>query len=251
MSVRFPGRYEEVAVLGHGGCGQVWAVRDRLTNETLALKALAENASEREVSALVREAIALSGLEGLGVPKVLRFGRLPGSKRPYMLRELVQGASLLSVLEASNPPTLACLDVLAQAADQLTGLHRAGLLHGDIKPANIIVSDANKATLVDLGLAAPWREEGILPRGLTPRYAAPELFAGFPLTVRAEVFALGASLRDALDACAATLQPSVLSDLRSVVARATHEDPAQRYPSADEVASAVRHAAHIQHNSSI
>ena len=82
-------RYEEVSVLGKGGGGQVWAVRDRLTGETVALKALAVGASEREAQALVREAVTLSGLEGLGVPKVFRFGRLPESGRPYLVRELV------------------------------------------------------------------------------------------------------------------------------------------------------------------
>ena len=59
--------------------GEVWAVRDRITGRTVALKALAEGAHEREVQALVREAVALSGVEGLGVPRVLRFGRLPGA----------------------------------------------------------------------------------------------------------------------------------------------------------------------------
>jgi len=245
MSTRFPARYEKVAVLGSGGGGQVWAVRDRLTNETVALKALAEGATEREVQALVREAVMLSGLEGLGVPRVLRFGRLPGSQRPFMVRELVQGQSLLAILEGSERRVAQCLDVIAQTADQLTGLHRAGLLHGDIKPANIIVSAGNRATLVDLGLAAPWREEGIRPEGLTPRYAAPELFAGLRLTVRAEVFALGASLQDVLDACENQLDSTARKALRLVCARATHEDPAQRYPSADEFGAAIRHAARI------
>jgi len=245
MSTRFPARYEKVAVLGSGGGGQVWAVRDLLTNETVALKALADGATEREVQALVREAVMLSGLEGLGVPRVLRFGRLPGSRRPFMVRELVQGQSLLAILEGSEPQVAQCLDVIAQTADQLTGLHRAGLLHGDIKPANIIVSAGNRATLVDLGLAAPWREEGIRPEGLTPRYAAPELFAGLRLTVRAEVFALGASLQDVLDACENQLDSSARKALRLVCARATHEDPAQRYPSADEFGAAIRHAARI------
>src|SRR3954464_13328121 len=89
-----PPRYEPLAPLGKGGGGEVWAVRDRITGKKVALKALSEGADEREVLALVREAIALSGVEGLGVPRVLRFGRLPGSDRPYMIRELVEGDSL-------------------------------------------------------------------------------------------------------------------------------------------------------------
>ena len=116
MGAKFPPRYEEVSVLGKGGGGQVWAVRDRLTHETVALKALAVGASEREVQALVREAVTLSGLEGLGVPKVFRFGRLPESGRPYLVRELVEGQSLLSVLESAGAQVEACLVAVVQAA---------------------------------------------------------------------------------------------------------------------------------------
>jgi transcriptional regulator with GAF, ATPase, and Fis domain len=245
VTTNFPARYEEVAVLGKGGGGQVWAVRDRLTNQTVALKALAEGASEREVQALVREAVTLSGLEGLGVPKVLRFGRLPGGRRPYLVRELVEGQSLLANLESLSPNVDECLHAVVQAADQCTGLHQAALLHGDIKPANIIVSKEGKATLVDLGLAAPLREGGTLPEGLTPRYAAPELFAGMRLTVRAEIFAIGATLSDILELCGSQLDPTLQEALRAVTARAMHEDPAHRFPSADELASAIRHAAHL------
>ena len=140
MSLQFPARYEQVAVLGQGGGGQVWAVRDRLTRETVALKALAENASQKEVQALVREAVTLSGLEGFGVPKVLRFGRLPGTLRPYLVRELVPGHSLLSMMEGPKPDPHTCLNALLHAANQLTGLHRASLTQCVVQPANIIVS---------------------------------------------------------------------------------------------------------------
>lgn len=226
----------------------MWAVRDRLTNRTVALKALAEGASEREVQALVREAVALSGLEGLGFPRVFRFGRLPETRRAYMVRELVQGESLTALIEKVSPSPRICLGAIARAADQLTGLHRAGLLHGDVKPANIIVASDGGATLVDLGLAAPWREGGTRPEGLTPQYAAPELFAGLPLTVRAEIYALGASLAEVVDRCASSLDPHELEQLRAIAARATHEDPSSRYPSADELASSLRQAARVKVN---
>src|SRR6187401_3127610 len=93
-----PPRYAPIAALGKGGGGEVWSVRDRITGRTVALKALREGAHEREVMALVREAVALSGVEGLGVPRVLRFGRLPASGRPFMVRELVEGTSLADLL---------------------------------------------------------------------------------------------------------------------------------------------------------
>jgi serine/threonine protein kinase len=160
----------------------VWSVRDRVTGERLALKVLAQSAGAPEIEALVREAVALSGLEGLGVPKVVAFGALPDGRR-YMVRELVEGRSLEDVLQGLGP----WIEPIGSACDQLTVVHRSGLLHGDIKPANIIVSESGRGTLVDLGLAAPWREGGTRPQGLTPKYAAPELFEGEPLTVRAEV----------------------------------------------------------------
>jgi transcriptional regulator with GAF, ATPase, and Fis domain len=250
---RLPPRYEPIAPLGKGGGGEVWSVRDRITGRTVALKALREDAEEREVLALVREAVALSGVEGLGVPRVLRFGRLPlgndGARqssapaRWYMVRELVEGSSLADLLDTGDP--LRALVAIAQAADQLTRLHRASLLHGDIKPANIIVGEAGRATLVDLGLAATWREGGARLEGLTPRYAAPELFDGVELTVRAEVYALGATIQEAVRASEGRLAPELASELEPVIARATAEDPNARFPSADELANALRRAAHL------
>jgi DNA-binding NtrC family response regulator len=247
----FPPRYEPLAPLGKGGGGEVWAVRDRITGRTVALKALAEGADEREVQALVREAVALSGVEGLGVPRVLRFGRLPitngsgGAGRSYMVRELVEGRSLADLLVPGSD-AVAHLDAIAKAGGQLTRLHRALLLHGDLKPANIIVGGDGRATLVDLGLAATWREGGARPEGLTPRYAAPELFEGAQLTVRAEVYALGATIDEVLRVCGGSLPPAVLGALREVVARATAADPGARYPSADELASSLRRAAQLR-----
>src|SRR5579859_1272355 len=189
-----PPRYEPLHRLGVGGGGEVWSVRDRLSGVTLALKVLSARAGAPEIEALVREAVALSGLEGLGVPAIVAFGTMADGRR-YLVRELVEGRSLDDVLSGTDEPWL---EPIASACDQLTVVHRAGLLHGDLKPGNIIVGAGGKGTLVDLGLAAPWREGGSAAQGLTPKYAAPELFQGAPLTVRAEVYALGATLREAL-----------------------------------------------------
>ena len=225
-----PSRYEPLARLGQGGGGEVWAVRDRFTRREYALKLLAESAGSRELAALVREAVSLSGLEGLGVPRVVRFGRLPRSQRPFLLRELVEGQSLEEAMQGSA--TLeALLGALVRAADQLTQVHRAGLLHGDVKPANVIVEASGSVTFVDLGLAAPLREGGTAAEGLTPRYAAPELFDGRPLTVRAEVYALGVTLSEILEAKRASqTAPLVARELAAVARRATAERPGRAVP---------------------
>ncbi len=239
-----PPRYQLLAPLGSGGGGEVWAVKDRATGATVALKALAEGSDEHEAAALVREAVALSAIEGLGAPRVLRFGRLSDSGRAFMMRELVEGRSLAERIEAREP-SRALLEAVAQAADQLTALHRARLLHGDIKPANIIVDESGRATLVDLGLSAALRDGGARPLGLTPRYAAPELLRGEPLSPRVEVFALGATLADVEAAADERLSSTEREELRALIARATAHDAAQRFPSVDELASALRRAARL------
>lgn len=216
----------------------MWAVADRPSGNRYALKILSEEGSNAELEALVRETLALSGLEGLGFPRVLQFGRLADG-RPYMVRELLPGRSLQELIAEQKDLKLV-LSALVSAANQVTLVHRAGFFHGDIKPANIIVDDTGRATLVDLGLAAPWHDGKSEARGLTPKYAAPELFQGKPLTPRAEVFAFGAALAEVLE----TFPPgeSDVQRLNRVVKRATQPLPTDRYPSADEFASDLQRA---------
>src|SRR6516162_2224982 len=101
--LHLPPRYEPVQRLGAGGGGEVWSVRDRVSGRILAFKVLSSSAGEAEVGALVREAIALSGLEGLGVPRVVAFGALRDGRR-YMVRELVEGRSLDELLHDVPSP---------------------------------------------------------------------------------------------------------------------------------------------------
>ncbi|HMA93161.1 MAG TPA: GAF domain-containing protein, partial [Polyangiaceae bacterium] len=232
-----PPRYEPIQSLGAGGGGEVWEVRDRLTDARLALKVLAGCAGQREADALVREVVALSGLEGLGLPRILWLGRLPKSDRLYVLRELVDGESLDR--RSSKDPFAAML-ALVEAATQLTVLHRGGVLHGDVKPANIILRKSGGVTLVDFGLAAPWKDGGVQPEGLTPRYAAPELMHGGPLTVRAEIYSLGLVLGELLDLVGEQLDAVKRKNVQAIVSRATDFEPSVRHPSTDEFASELR-----------
>ena len=258
--LRAPPRYEPLERLGRGGGGEVWSVRDRISGETVALKVIGDGSSDEEMLALVREAVALSGLEGLGAPRVLRFGRLQDG-RAYLVRDLVVGRSLAE-LAASRDGGEKAVAAVADAADQLTRLHRADLLHGDVKPANIIVG-AHGVRFVDLGLAARFLADaealgeeaasggGAHALGMTPKYAAPELLAGGPLTIRAEVFALGKTLREVLDRAGDRIDRKMRAALADVAAKATEGQPATRYPSAEEFALAVRQAAGLEESPAI
>src|SRR5690606_22093800 len=172
-------------------------------------------------------------------PRVLHLGR-SSDGRLYLVREMVEGESLDRIAE-SEPRR--ALSLLCSAAAVLTVVHRAGLLHGDVKPANLIVRPDGTVALVDLGLAIALREGGDSSVGLTPHYAAPEVHQGGPLSVQAEVFSLGVILRDLLlEGADAELSESRSEALHQVMARATRLDPDQRFPSVDEFAEALRSA---------
>ena len=228
--MKLPVRYRALKSLGAGGAGSVWAVQDRVTGERLALKLVHEGASHGELDALVREASALAALSQAGLPGVRAIGTLPGTSRRYLVRELVEGKSLEDALDEETP----WLGAFVTACAQLALLHRAGSLHGDIKPANLIVRKDGRGCLVDLGLSAPLMLGGTRTLGLTPRFAAPELLEGERLTVRAEVYSLGATLRDAIARRGDELKDELRIGLTRAVHRATLLAPAGRHPSVDE-----------------
>ncbi len=232
-----PPQYEALERLGGGGGGEVWRVFDHFSESEAALKVLRPEAEPNELEALVREVSALSGLEGLGVPRALAFGRAGG--RAYMVRELVSGESLDRVLASGRE----WVEPLCAAADQLGAVHRAGLFHGDIKPANIIVGPQGGGTLVDLGLALPLRESGVLAAGLSVAYAAPELRSGGCITARSEVYALGATLAECLRVGHQRSAGATRHALQEVACRATASAPEVRFPSVEEFAAALRSAA--------
>lgn len=232
-------RFELLHRLGAGGGGEVWAARDRPLDRVVAIKTLKESHGPAEVGALVRETIVLSGLEGLGFPRVLEMGRFSDG-RLYLIRELVQGESLDLVIAKDARRALSLLPLVG---DVLTVVHRAGFVHGDVKPGNVIVRPDGDVALVDLGLAVALRRSQGSSRGLTPHYAAPELLEGAAPTPATEVFALGVILQDLLSSGAdEALRPSCSEALRALVDRAMAEEPSSRFPSVDEFSEALRGA---------
>lgn len=231
-------RYELLRPLGQGGGGEVWRAEDRATGKSVALKRLHESASGAEVEALLRETTTLAGLEGYGFPQVLAVER-GADGRWVVVRELVEGQSLR---QWSHEEPVRALQLLPALGDILTLVHRMGILHGDVKPENCVVRPDQSLVLVDWGFATALRSGGLPAWGMTPHYAAPEVRAGAPFTVQAEVYSLGVLLKDGIEAAERSLPPARRERLLAVAARALQTEPGARYPSADEWSSALRSA---------
>jgi serine/threonine-protein kinase PknK len=239
-----PKRYELRSLLGRGGGGAVWAAFDHFLQQEVAIKVLSGEAGESERNALIREATMLVALEGLGVPQILAFGVAPskssgGHGTHFLVRELVPGRSLAEAIARGPIADAELLRACLDTADQLTTLHRAGILHGDIKPENIILKPDGSGTLVDLGLAVEFGERGALAKGFTPAFAAPELVAGGPLTLRTEVYSLAATLLRVF--AHRNLEDSVLvAKVHAICTQSVSRRPSERAPSVDEFAAALR-----------
>jgi eukaryotic-like serine/threonine-protein kinase len=207
--------------LGQGGMGHVYLGHDTSLDRAVALKVIgqAEPRSDARERFLV-EARAIARLQHPNVVAIYRIGEVEG--RPYIAYELVAGASLDRL-----PKPLHWANVVRIAVGVARGLeavHRAGILHRDLKPGNIMLSDTGAVKLLDFGLAKLAGDDGAAAegplggfdghaseaagdkRGLTrpgvlmgtPAYLAPELWRGEPASPRSDVYALGLVLYELL-----------------------------------------------------
>ncbi len=159
--------------LGSGGFGSVWSARNR-RGVRGALKLIDTPPGD--------ELRALASVVHPNVPAVLDAGALP---RPYLVMEIARGRALHKIIKAARAPESAANRVLAALADAIAAVHGAGVIHGDIKPANVVVGRITdgEVKLVDFGMV------GLA--GGTLAYASPERLAGAAASPAADVYALG------------------------------------------------------------
>ena len=261
------GRYRLVKQLGEGAMGTVYEVSDELLGGVpAALKCLWPGPNGRAlVESLRREFRTLATVRHPLLCQVYDFGQLPesaefrGGSGPgfFLARELLAGDDLSSLRDKSE--TAVAL-AFAQAARGLDVLHRAGLRHGDFKPANALVCSGT-VRLIDFGLSS---REGGRRGGGTLAYCAPEVLDGRPIDRRADLYALGVSLFEILcgrlpsgDRSGHELiawhqggsrpllveQSSAGEELSHLVARLLNPDPNSRFPTAAESAIALERIA--------
>jgi serine/threonine-protein kinase len=267
MEPRRIASYTLLEPIGHGGMAVVYRARQDSLDRTVAVKILSENlaASTEFLERFRREARTAANLRHPNVITVFDFGQDERGV-PYLVLEFIEGPTLADLMDAGLDDHRVA-DLLDQVAAGLDYAHGRGVIHRDVKPGNVLITEDGRAVLADFGLA--WLLEGAhltLTGGVigTPEYMAPEQATGDGIDHRADVYALGVMLYEMLagdrpfaaDTPIGVLlkhlqdpAPSILearTDLPfavgEVVARALAKEPSERYSSAGELAQAFRRA---------
>ncbi|GLW29803.1 serine/threonine-protein kinase [Actinoplanes regularis] len=192
------GRYRLLDELGRGGMAVVWRAADEVLNRPVAVKVLAGRYAddERFRSRILHEARAAATLSHPNIAQIYDFGESDedGILVPYVVMELINGPTLQQRLAEAPMPPRRVFRICGEVAAALAAAHEDGLVHRDIKLANVMVTPAG-AKVVDFGIAAAAGdsepEEGLLG---TPAYLAPERLIGSAIEPASDVYALGVLL---------------------------------------------------------
>jgi serine/threonine-protein kinase len=252
-------RYRLDKRIAAGGVGQVWQAADLLLGRPVAVKVLRpEYADHPEtLDRFRKEARHTGALSHPHVAQVYDYGPAGPDWPPYLVMEFVDGPSLADLLVVDPVEAGFALDVVAQAADGLSAAHRAGLVHRDVKPGNLLIGPDGQVKVTDFGIASAAGQAPVTGPNLvmgTTQYMAPERISGGPGTPASDLYALGIVLHECLtgippfegspaDVMAAhlylpipPLPAGVPPELDALVARLTAKDPAQRMSDARELA---------------
>jgi tRNA A-37 threonylcarbamoyl transferase component Bud32 len=259
------GRYRLEAPLGYGGMAEVYRATDTKLVRTVAVKViLATHAAEEHfVERFLREARMVASLEHPNILPVYDFGEENGV--PFLVMPYLPGGSLRERLKAGPAPLAVAAAWIAQLAGALDAAHAAGVLHRDVKPANVLLGKDDRLFLADFGIAKVLENQtGLTATGVmvgTPVYMAPEQAQGHPASRATDRYALAVVAYEILAGrppfegeSALSLMhqhvsapPPVLSTrvgglpagLDAVLSQALAKDPAARPPTCRALADAV------------
>lgn len=190
------GRYEIINIIGKGATGRVARAYDPLIGRTVAVKLLPEQfACGPAHDKFVQEARVVGQLSHPSIITLHDMGVDEPTKTPYLVMEFIEGQSLDQVIAKGYVPYPKACAWAGDIAVALAAVHRKGVLHGDVKPANIFVTQENRVKLADFGIARLQNRDAIgAPLLGTPAYWCPEQLLGKPQDARSDLFSLGVVL---------------------------------------------------------
>lgn len=192
-------RYHVLEYLGAGGMGVVVRCADLERGSQVAVKLLRyDRRDDRSLRYFLDEITALRATKSPGIVELLANG-VDREHGPYYVMPILSGEPLSALVGQPGGMALSrAIAITVDVATRLQAIHGAGWIHGDIKPANVMVDATDAVTLIDFGLAhEPTRERSEIASG-TPAYMAPEILLGEPSTFASDQYALGAMLYEML-----------------------------------------------------
>jgi len=189
------GRFETLRLLGRGGMGEVYLARDPLIGRHVAVKVLADSFDAAARERFTREARAAGRLDHPHIVTIFDVGEHDG--RPFIAMEYVPGETLAALIRKPEPPSRR--ELLGLVDDACAGLafaHRAGVVHLDVKPENLIRHDDGRTRILDFGIARVVTADETHTRHVlgTLRYMSPEQLNGGDVDHRSDVFGIGCVL---------------------------------------------------------
>ncbi|ADD40961.1 protein kinase domain-containing protein [Stackebrandtia nassauensis] len=193
------GRYRLDSRIADGGMGEVWRATDTRLGRAVAVKLLHLNYSRNPhfKARFESEARLVASLKSPAIAVLHDYGEdeTVDGTRSYLVMELVEGRTLADLLqERVRLPVQRTMRIIAEAADGLEAAHRAGIIHRDVKPGNIIVADDGAIKVVDFGIARALGTAGLTETGVvigTMRYTSPEQIADQDPTPSVDIYSLG------------------------------------------------------------
>jgi len=254
------GRYEILEVIGVGANSRVARAFDPLIARIVAIKLFPSELARGEArNRFVQEARVVGQISHPAVIALHDMGIDEPSQTPYLVMEFIQGQPLEKLLEKGSLPCSKACAWAAEVATALAVAHRKGVIHGDVKPANILITEDERIKLTDFGMARlASRDSKDTPLLGSPAYWCPEQIVGKSQDARSDIFSLGVVMyemvtghrpfdADSLQGiCAKILSstplppshanPSVPAAFNELIASCLEKDPARRCASAEALA---------------
>ena len=258
------GDYEIIALLGHGGMGKVFKVRNVISDRVDAMKSLLSYGDGESEAAerFLREIKVLAKLEHPNITSFRTAFRL--DEELLMIMEYVEGSALSRKLAHQKLELWRAVDYACQVLSALSHAHQCGVLHRDVKPSNILIGAGDRVKLTDFGIASLTADPGLTVTGGTVGtlyYMAPEQMKALPIDERADLYSVGVTLYEMITGRvpfkgdsyysvlkanldkpvpANELVPDLPAELCAIIEKSLEKNPEDRFQTADEFRTALQ-----------